>query len=477
MNKQPKLTVVGAGPGDVELITLKAIKTLKRADVVLYDALVNPELLEYVNPMAELIFVGKRRGCYRYQQEQINELIVARGHSHGHVVRLKGGDPFIFGRGAEEMEYAAEQGLLVEMVPGISSSLAVPAYQNIPLTKRGNSESFWVITGTTKQHKLSSDVALAAKSNATVVVLMGMGKLSEIVALFKQEGKEELPVAIIQNGTTPQEKIGIGTVETIEEVVAQNQLSNPAIIVLGSVVSHRERLLSLQKEISLDTTLEHSVEIEKKEPKKVDSNKPYVVKEDRNNLYPIFLKVKQLEVLIVGGGFVADEKLSFLLKSSPNAKVTMVAPFFREDTLREAKKGNVTIVNDVYRQKYIEGKHIVIATTDKPEINVEVYEHCRERSILVNVADNPPYCDFYMGGIVTKENVKVAISTNGKSPTTAKRLRQFFEEVIPDDINQLVKNLNDYRKTIKGDFEQKVEELNKLTENLVSGHSTNSSDK
>ena len=251
MNKQPKLTVVGAGPGDVELITLKAIKTLKQADVVLYDALVNPELLEYVNPMSEMIFVGKRRGCYRYQQEQINELIVASGHSHGHVVRLKGGDPFIFGRGAEEMEYAAEHGLLVEMVPGISSSLAVPAYQNIPLTKRGNSESFWVITGTTKQHKLSTDVALAAKSNATVVVLMGMGKLSEIVTLFKQEEKNELPVAIIQNGTTPQEKIGIGTVETIEEVVAENQLSNPAIIVLGSVVKHREQLLNLQEEVAL----------------------------------------------------------------------------------------------------------------------------------------------------------------------------------------------------------------------------------
>ncbi len=251
MSKQPKLTVVVAGPGDVELITLKAIKTLKQADVVLYDALVNPELLEHVNPMAEMIFVGKRRGCYRYQQEQINELIVARGHSQGHVVRLKGGDPFIFGRGAEEMEYAAEHGLLVEMVPGISSSLAVPAYQNIPLTKRGNSESFWVITGTTKQHKLSTDVALAAKSNATVVVLMGMGKLSEIVALFKQEEKNELPVAIIQNGTTPQEKIGIGTVETIEEVVAESQLSNPAIIVLGSVVKHREQLLNLQEEVAL----------------------------------------------------------------------------------------------------------------------------------------------------------------------------------------------------------------------------------
>ncbi|MEE3998724.1 uroporphyrinogen-III C-methyltransferase [Tenacibaculum sp. FZY0031] len=251
MKNQPKLTVVGAGPGDIDLITLKAIKALEQADVVLYDALVNNELLGYVNPNAEVIFVGKRRGCYRYQQEQINELIVARGLSHGHVVRLKGGDPFIFGRGAEEMEYAAKHGLEVAVVPGISSSLAVPAYQNIPLTKRGSSESFWVITGTTKQHQLSNDVALAAKSSATVVILMGMGKLSEIIQLFKQEGKNELPVAIIQNGTTPEEKIGIGTVDTIEEVVAKNNLSNPAIILLGDVVNHRQQLLQVQQEVAL----------------------------------------------------------------------------------------------------------------------------------------------------------------------------------------------------------------------------------
>lgn len=255
MKKQPKLTVVGAGPGDVDLITLKAIKALKNANVVLYDALVNPELLDYINPKAELIFVGKRRGCYRYQQEQINELIVARGFSHGHVVRLKGGDPFIFGRGAEEMEYAAKYGLEVAVVPGISSSLAVPAYQNIPLTKRGSSESFWVITGTTKQHKLSDDVSLAAKSNATVVVLMGMGKLSEIVSLFKQEGKSDLSVAIIQNGTTPDEKIGIGTVATIEEVVHKNKLSNPAIIVLGEVVKHRQQLLEVKQEVVLKSVV------------------------------------------------------------------------------------------------------------------------------------------------------------------------------------------------------------------------------
>lgn len=251
MKNQPKLTVVGAGPGDTDLITLKAIKALEQADVVLYDALVNNELLEYVNPNAEVIFVGKRRGCYRYQQEQINELIVARGFSHGHVVRLKGGDPFIFGRGSEEMEYAAKHGLEVAVVPGISSSLAVPAYQNIPLTKRGSSESFWVITGTTKQHQLSNDVVLAAKSSATVVILMGMSKLSEIIQLFKAEGKNELPVAIIQNGTTPEEKIGIGTVDTIEEVVAKNNLSNPAIILFGDVVNHRQQLLQVQQEVAL----------------------------------------------------------------------------------------------------------------------------------------------------------------------------------------------------------------------------------
>ncbi|MCD8442226.1 uroporphyrinogen-III C-methyltransferase [Tenacibaculum dicentrarchi] len=244
----PKLTVIGAGPGDVDLITLKAIKVLKIADVVLYDALVNDELLSYINPKAEVIFVGKRRGCYRYQQEQINELIVARAKSQGHVVRLKGGDPFIFGRGAEEMEYAAKFDVAVAVVPGISSSLAVPASQNIPLTKRGYAESFWVITGTTKEHKLSSDIALASKSNATVVILMGMGKLSEIVNLFKQENKHDLPIAIIQNGTTSEEKIGIGTVDTIEQIVLENQLENPAIIVLGEVVKHREELLKIKNQ-------------------------------------------------------------------------------------------------------------------------------------------------------------------------------------------------------------------------------------
>jgi precorrin-2 dehydrogenase/sirohydrochlorin ferrochelatase len=189
--------------------------------------------------------------------------------------------------------------------------------------------------------------------------------------------------------------------------------------------------------------------------------------EERNNLYPIFLKTDQLETLIVGGGFVALEKLSFLLKSSPNSKVTMVSPFFREETQALANKFGIKMILDNYQNSYLEGKHMVVATTDNVDVNVQVYKDCKERNILVNVADNPPYCDFYMGGIVTKGNVKIAISTNGKSPTTAKRLRQFFEDVIPDNIDDLVKNLNEYRKTIKGNFEEKVEKLNEFTKSLV----------
>ena len=245
-----KLTVVGAGPGDVDLITLKGIKALQSADVVLYDALVSTELLEYA-AYAEKIFVGKRKGCYAYQQEQINELIVQRAKQGLTVVRLKGGDPFVFGRGAEEMEYAALYGVEVDVVPGISSSVSVPAFQHIPVTKRGASESFWVITGTTKEHKLSNDVALAAKSSATVIILMGMSKLGEIMRLFKKEGKQNTPVAIIQNGTTKQERIGIGTVASIENKAKEQQLSNPAIIVIGEVVNHRQKIKDIQSEYQI----------------------------------------------------------------------------------------------------------------------------------------------------------------------------------------------------------------------------------
>ena len=253
MHRNPKLTVVGAGPGDLELITLKAVKALQEADVVLYDALVDIALLDYADK-AEHIFVGKRKGCYAFHQDQINELIVQRAQLKGHVVRLKGGDPFVFGRGAEEMAYAAEYGLEVAIVPGISSCISVPASQNIPVTMRGAAESFWVITGTTKEHKLSSDIHLAAKSNATVVILMGMSKLSAIVELFIMENKSNMPVAIIQNGTREEERVGVGTINTIQSIVKKQKLANPAIIIIGEVVKHRNQIIQIGRQYELQIT-------------------------------------------------------------------------------------------------------------------------------------------------------------------------------------------------------------------------------
>lgn len=245
---KPQVTLVGAGPGDPDLLTIKGAKALAEANVVLYDALSNDELLTYAPKKALKIFVGKRKGCHAYTQDEINQLIVDNALTYGHVVRLKGGDPFIFGRGSEEIEFVESFGIPTFVIPGISSSIAVPASQGISLTKRGVSESFWVITGTTSNRKLSTDVALAAQSTATVVILMGMSKLDEIIALFQKESKGQMPVAIIQNGTTPEEKVGIGTIDNIQKVVAENNLSSPAIIVIGEVVKESNKLKGFYEE-------------------------------------------------------------------------------------------------------------------------------------------------------------------------------------------------------------------------------------
>lgn len=248
LHNNPKVTLVGAGPGAVDLLTIRGANALRDADVVLYDALVDREVLNFA-PEAQHIFVGKRRGYKRLEQEEINALLVEKALSSGHVVRLKGGDPFVFGRGGEEMAHIASFGIEVDVVPGISSATSVPQELGVSLTHRGISQSFWVITGTTAQNTLTNDVHLAAQSTATVVILMGMSKLPEIVTSFLQEGKGDLPIAIIQNGFRKNKKIGVGTINTIEDVVAREGLDNPAIIVIGEVVKHSLKLKGIYEEV------------------------------------------------------------------------------------------------------------------------------------------------------------------------------------------------------------------------------------
>ncbi|GGF48708.1 uroporphyrinogen-III C-methyltransferase [Echinicola rosea] len=244
----PKLTLVGAGPGDPELITLKGILALGKADVILYDALVDKALLKHATKNALKVFVGKRHGCKWNPQQDTNKLIVEYALKHGHVVRLKGGDPFVFGRGAEEIDYVQQFGIETEVVPGITSSISVPAYQGIPVTKRGISESFWVITGTTSSGQLSRDIQLATQSTATVVILMGTRKLPEIVAAFTQAGRENTPIALIQSGTTSDEKVVAGHIHDIEHKVQASGIGAPAVIVIGEVVRESPKLMEVYRE-------------------------------------------------------------------------------------------------------------------------------------------------------------------------------------------------------------------------------------
>ena len=235
--KEPRITLVGAGPGDAELITIKGIKALRTADVVLYDALVNEELLEFAPEHAVKVYVGKRSGDHSFSQDAINKLMIDYALNYGHVVRLKGGDPFVFGRGYEELDHAASYSIPADVIPGISSSIGVPGLQRIPVTHRGLSESFWVITGTTSGGAVSDDLYEAARTKATIVVLMGLHKLAEIAEIFKKEGKNKLPVAVIQSGTTENEKVAVGIIDTIVEIVQEKKISSPALIVIGDVVS------------------------------------------------------------------------------------------------------------------------------------------------------------------------------------------------------------------------------------------------
>jgi uroporphyrin-III C-methyltransferase len=189
-----------------------------------------------VRPGAIKAFVGKRYGCHALSQQEINCQIVEHGRKHKHIVRLKGGDPFVFGRALEEIEAAEAAGMDVEIVPGISSALAVPASRRVPLTCRGINESFWVTTGTTQNGSISDDIRLAAQSSATVVILMAMSRLEEIMEIFSAHGKQDTAVAIIQNGTREDEKMVVGTVRDIAYRAMHAAMSNPAVIIIGDVV-------------------------------------------------------------------------------------------------------------------------------------------------------------------------------------------------------------------------------------------------
>ncbi|SFF43768.1 uroporphyrinogen-III C-methyltransferase [Thermoflexibacter ruber] len=251
MKVSPKLTLVGAGPGDPDLITVKGLKAIAEADVVLYDALISEELLIYAPQRAVKLFVGKRAGYQSFKQDEINQLIISHAFQYGHVVRLKGGDPFVFGRASEEIEAAESFGIPVEVIPGLSSATAIPSQLQIPLTQRNVSRGFRVMTATTTDNELNEDINNVVKSNDTVIILMGLHKLEKIVQVYQDHAKGDLPAVIVQNGTLPDEKIVAGRVQDLVSLAKQEEIGAPAIIVIGEsvefFVKQRKAVVELAK--------------------------------------------------------------------------------------------------------------------------------------------------------------------------------------------------------------------------------------
>ncbi|AOX02632.1 uroporphyrinogen-III C-methyltransferase [Moorena producens PAL-8-15-08-1] len=234
-----KVYLVGAGPGDPGLMTLKGKGLLEFADVVVYDALVSPQVLNMINPQAEQINAGKRRGRHSMLQQQTTQLLIEKAQSHPVVVRLKGGDPFVFGRGGEEMGDLIAAGVPVEVVPGITSGIAAPAYLGIPLTHRDYSSSVTFVTGHESVGKYRPQVNWNAIANGseTIVIYMGVHNLPRIVTEVCEAGlNPQTPVVLIRWGTRPDSEQLVGTLETIVAQVEETQFSAPAIAVIGNVV-------------------------------------------------------------------------------------------------------------------------------------------------------------------------------------------------------------------------------------------------
>jgi uroporphyrinogen III methyltransferase/synthase len=234
---------VGAGPGDPELITVKALRLIQQADVILHDRLIPVSLLDEAPENTTLIDVGKSPTKHRFSQDEINRLMVSYALLGQTVVRLKGGDPFVFGRGSEEALVCREAGIPFEVVPGISSVVAVPAYAGIPLTHRNVSSSFTVITGHEDPTKPETSIQYEAiaRSGSTLVILMGVRQMPDILARLIAVGMpSDTPAAIIEQGTTPDQRVVEGTVSTLPQLADEANIQSPATIIVGSVVALRE---------------------------------------------------------------------------------------------------------------------------------------------------------------------------------------------------------------------------------------------
>lgn len=401
MNKG-KAYIIGAGPGDFELLTLKAKRVIENADCIIYDRLISPNILDLPKSTAELIYLGKENTEGGLIQDEINQTLVKKCLEGKNVARVKGGDPFVFGRGGEEIDALVENGISFEVIPGITSSISVPAYAGIPVTHRGLARSFHVFTGHTMENGKWHNFENIAKLEGTLVFLMGVKNLDLIVSDLIKNGKSsKTPVAIIEKGATRKQRVSVGTLENILKIAEKNKVKSPAITIIGEVVNLRETFSWFEPKESSKKILITRDKKQAKEMSKLVLNKGGI---------PIELPFIEIEELKISTENL--KKYSAILFNSPNG----VKSFFKniEDMriLANIKIGAVgaktkevleslKIVPDFMPEEYMvdrlaeevvkftnRNNNILIVTSDISPADLDKYNSLYERNYEKIVAYN-----------------------------------------------------------------------------------------
>jgi len=445
VKNKTQVYLVGAGPGDTGLITVKGLRCLQQADVVLYDKLANPEFLKEAPDGAELIYVGKVKGHHLLPQEQINELLEEKACPGRIVVRLKGGDPYIFGRGGEEAQHLEQAGIPFEVVPGITAGFAAAAYAGIPVTHRDCTSSVSLITGHAKtDSEVQSKInwKALASGNGTLVFYMGLSNITTICQELINNGRSEnTPVAIISCATTSQQQTVTTSLGEAPRQVARSKVPAPAVIVVGEVVSLREQLRWFDNEPLMEqhtlfphTQLQGRVRSEHVTELGGDSALSPASENNVSKSLPVLLKNPQ--ILLLGGGKVAYRKAMVLLDNHVEFKLLAQSflPIFK------GLEGKRDLTTKQVQATDLKSFNIIVDATGNQMVSDLVHSEKQKRFVLSNIVDDPERSDFHFSSLLNYGLLKIAVSTEGASPTVGKIVRDKIKAILPDDINKLLQD-------------------------------------
>lgn len=448
------VALIGAGPGAADLMTVRARDLLAQAQVVLYDALLDPEITGLIPPGAERLNAGKRKGAHQLTQETINQTLVEKARQGLRVVRLKGGDPFVYGRGSEEYQALLRAGVAVQVVPGVSAMNGVTALAGIPLTHRGVSDRVLVLSG----HDLGAPnwaQGVSPDFSGTLVVYMAASRTADVARHLLGVGLPgSLPCALIEDGASPQSLIGRSHLSDCAEGSLGRSSAGPGLFVCGPTV------LGLGNLPGPEQAGAGEKEIPKAERGEFHG--------DARGHFPIWLDLNGKNVLVVGAGRVALQKISTLLAAG--AVVTAVAPFVCPPVVALAQSGkNLRLIRRRVNVFDFWGKRLVIAATNNPATNLMVAQKARRRGLWVNSVDDPPACDFYTGATLERGFVNLAISTGGRLPGLSGLLRKLLGDLLPPEGDGAWANLAELRarlKTVLPASEDRMEALRKSIRSL-----------